>query len=329
MFPTRSKYKELGLKLVSLEDKISRTPKKYGGIGDHFKMFLEESLMKNMNEMMDSFTQILMRLPTGDASSSRRGITPFKVQINFDISIFEGHIDADVLDKWLNLLEEYFYVHNFSNREKITFVLLKVVPRVKDWWETFCEKKETEERSLFTVTTTQESFRDVIKEQYYPVISYDDLYTKWTTLQQERDQAVPYSKIPSIPCTPRWVSKIQSDIWCSSIVVLCIDTSILKWNLWTSHPWVRPTDILSKLRRSSNKRRSNLGLGTPHNKSQERAAPTHKKKDRENMGSIKTTNPSCKQRRTLERQRKILGSGATSIRTLGITLLTDAQSSPW
>jgi hypothetical protein len=84
-----------------------------------------------------------------------------------------------------------FFVHNILNREKITFALLKVVPHVKDWWEKFCEKNETEEPSLFIVTTTWESFRDVIKEQYYPVGSYDDLYTKWTTLRQERDQAVP------------------------------------------------------------------------------------------------------------------------------------------
>jgi hypothetical protein len=32
---------------------------------------------------------------------------------------------------------------------------------------------------------------DAIKEQYYLVGSYDDLYTKWTTLWQERDQGVP------------------------------------------------------------------------------------------------------------------------------------------
>jgi hypothetical protein len=96
----------------------------------------------------------------------------------------------EAVDKWLNLLEGYFSFHNFSNREKITFSLLKAVPRVKDWWETFCEKKETEETSLFSVTTTWESFRDVIKEQYYPVERYDDLYTKWTTLRQERDQAM-------------------------------------------------------------------------------------------------------------------------------------------
>jgi hypothetical protein len=146
MSPTRSKYKELGLELVSLENKSSRTPKrplmagenKDDGTGDPFKLLIEESLTQQRNEMMDSFAQILRRLPTGDASSSSRDATPFKVQINFDIPIFAGHIDADDVDKWLNLLEGYFSVHNFSNREKITFLLLKVIPHVKDWWETFC-----------------------------------------------------------------------------------------------------------------------------------------------------------------------------------------------
>jgi hypothetical protein len=117
-------------------------------------MLLEESLMQQRNEMMDSFAQILRRLQTSDTSSSSEGAAPFKVQINFDIPIFEVQIDAYVVDRWLNLLEGYFSVHNFLNREKITFTLLKVIPHVKDWWETFCEKKEIEEPSLFTVMTT-------------------------------------------------------------------------------------------------------------------------------------------------------------------------------
>jgi hypothetical protein len=63
--------------------------------------------------MMDSFAQIIRQLPTDDTSSSSGGIVPFKVQINFNIPIFEGQIDADSIDKWLNLLEGYFSVHNF------------------------------------------------------------------------------------------------------------------------------------------------------------------------------------------------------------------------
>jgi hypothetical protein len=73
------------------------------------------------------------------------------------------------------MLEGYFYFHNFSNIDKITFVFVKVVPNVNDWWETLCEKKETKEPSIFTITVTWDSFRDFIEEQYYPIGSYDDL----------------------------------------------------------------------------------------------------------------------------------------------------------
>jgi hypothetical protein len=80
-------------------------------------------------------------------STHRRSIfikvpcNPFKVQVNFDISLFEGLIDADVLDKWLNFLEGYSSVHNFFDRENITFALIKVIPHVKDWWDTYSEQR--------------------------------------------------------------------------------------------------------------------------------------------------------------------------------------------
>jgi len=99
--------------------------KKDEGARDPIKILLEEALEQQRNAMMDSFAQILQRLPRGDASA-------FKVQVNFEIPIFEGQIDADAVDKWLNLLEGYFSVHEFSSREKIVFSLLKAAPHVKD-----------------------------------------------------------------------------------------------------------------------------------------------------------------------------------------------------
>jgi hypothetical protein len=141
-------------------------------------------------------------LPTREASSSSGHATPFKVQVNFDIPLFEGLIDADYVNKWLNLLEGYFLVHNFSDREKITFALLKVVPHVKDWWDTYSEQRVMEESTMFVVAPTRDSFQDAIKEQYYPFGSYEVQYTKWTTLRQERDQTVPYfTNIFHILCT--------------------------------------------------------------------------------------------------------------------------------
>ena len=84
---------------------------------------------------MDNFAQILQRLTTDSASTSSShsgGTTPFKVQVNFDIPIFEGQIDADVVDRWLNILEGYFSVPDFSDWEKIIFALLKATAHFKD-----------------------------------------------------------------------------------------------------------------------------------------------------------------------------------------------------
>eukprot|EP00253_Pinus_taeda_P027878 PITA_27878 len=142
---------------------------------------------------MDNFAQILQQLPKSDASTSSsysRNATPFKVQVNFEIPIFEGQIDVDAVDKWLNLLEGYFSVYEFPNREKIVFALLKAAPHVKDCWETYCEQKDESTGSMFSAAPTWNDFQDAIKEQYYPVKSYEDKYIKWTTLRQGRDQDV-------------------------------------------------------------------------------------------------------------------------------------------
>jgi hypothetical protein len=188
--------------------------------------------------MMDNFAQILRRLPTGDTSSSRGHATPFKVQVNFDIPLFEGLIDADVVDKWLNLLEGYFSVHNFFDRENITFSLLKVIPHVKDWWDTYSEKRAIEESAIFwspphgipsgmplkNNTTLLEAMRTSTQDG-------PPCVRKGTRQYQ-------ISPIFSIPCAPNWVSKTLNDIWCSNTMVVYIDTFKQKWIFWTSHHWV-------------------------------------------------------------------------------------------
>jgi hypothetical protein len=102
MSPTRSEYRKLGLELVSLEDNHSRTPKKPSmaeekkndGADDPINLLLEQALTRQRDEMMENFSHILQRLPiaSGTYSSSGHfgGTSPFKVQVNFDIPVFEG-----------------------------------------------------------------------------------------------------------------------------------------------------------------------------------------------------------------------------------------------
>jgi len=84
----------------------------------------------------------------------------------------------------------YILVHDFSNKENITFVLLKVTPQVKDQRETCREWSDERESSLFSTTPTWNYFQDVVQEQYYPMGRYEDKYIQWTTLRQQRDQGV-------------------------------------------------------------------------------------------------------------------------------------------
>ena len=60
----------------------------------------------------------------------------------------------DSLEKWLSLLEGYFSIHNFFDRENITFSLLKDLPHVKHWWETYSEKISTEESGIYGAEPT-------------------------------------------------------------------------------------------------------------------------------------------------------------------------------
>jgi hypothetical protein len=83
-----------------------------------------------------------------------------------------------------------FLCTQFSNREKITFALLKALPHVKHWWETYWEKISTEEYGIYGAEPTWDFFVDAVKEQYYPIDNYEYQYMRWTTLRQEKSQTV-------------------------------------------------------------------------------------------------------------------------------------------
>jgi hypothetical protein len=96
----RSRYRELGLKLVSLEENFSCHPKKppmveekrYVGAEDPIKLLLVEALVKQRNETLENFSQNLQQLSTIESTYSSRSLfgdtSPFKVQVNLDIYVF-------------------------------------------------------------------------------------------------------------------------------------------------------------------------------------------------------------------------------------------------
>jgi hypothetical protein len=109
---TRFEYSKLGLEIVSLEENCSHTPKKpsmakekkNNGLEDSINMLLEQALTRQRDKMMENFSHILKRMSITSMSSSSGHFGG------------KGHIDADALEKWLNLLESYFSVSPIGKR---------------------------------------------------------------------------------------------------------------------------------------------------------------------------------------------------------------------
>jgi hypothetical protein len=127
--------------------------------------------------MMQIFSKILRRLSTivGVSSSSNHigSVTPFKVQVNFDIPVFEGQIDADALETWLNLLEGYFIVCNFSIEKRSPLRSLRLSP-MSNISEKVTGRKIPQRSLEYLRSPTWDIFMDAIKVQYYPIENYED-----------------------------------------------------------------------------------------------------------------------------------------------------------
>jgi hypothetical protein len=77
------------------------------------------------------------------------GVMPFRLQVNFDIPIFEGQIDVYILEKWSNLPKGYCSVQKKFDGKKIIFMLLKYLTHVKSWWKGYGEMHTADEYMSF------------------------------------------------------------------------------------------------------------------------------------------------------------------------------------
>ena len=69
------------------------------------------------------------------------------------------------------------------------------------------------EPSLFSTAPTWNLFDDAIKEQYYPVGSYEEKYIKWTMQRQQRDQDVPnFTNVFHTLCTKLGIKDFEKHL---------------------------------------------------------------------------------------------------------------------
>ena len=97
---------------------------------NEIEQLIEKALARQRTEMFAQFSEILMRVIANSRESSTQShsdkISPFKVQLNLDISNLEGKIDTESVDNWVQQLEYYYSVNQLSKEEKMNIASLKM-----------------------------------------------------------------------------------------------------------------------------------------------------------------------------------------------------------
>nr|CAD1829796.1 unnamed protein product [Ananas comosus var. bracteatus] len=86
----------------------------------------------------------------------------FKVEAKIEIPNYDGIVDAKKLDAWLDQLETYVDLYNYSNAKKVTFAKLKFVGYALIWSKTTLQTFTNEE-------FTWSQFKLLIRQEFYPM----------------------------------------------------------------------------------------------------------------------------------------------------------------
>jgi hypothetical protein len=128
------------------------------------------------------------------------------------------------------MLEGYFFVHNFSNREILFLRSSKLFPMSKIGGRLSVSKRKQRNTHYLQSHSLGSPLGMLLRNNTTPLevmttcIQNEPHYGRKGTKQCQSSQ------MSSIPCAPSWVSNIISDILFSSTVVVCIDTSRKKWS---------------------------------------------------------------------------------------------------
>ncbi|KAF6168567.1 hypothetical protein GIB67_005179 [Kingdonia uniflora] len=90
---------------------------------------------EEVNSNSSDVESVKERSGIGKSSNHIRNL---RINFKIEILVFDGSIDAEMLDNWLDRLETYFFVYEYSNAQKICFSTLKFFEQsVQDYTTAF------------------------------------------------------------------------------------------------------------------------------------------------------------------------------------------------
>ncbi|TXG50795.1 hypothetical protein EZV62_023319 [Acer yangbiense] len=106
-----------------------------------------------------------------------------KVDFKVDIPVYDGIINAEKLDRWIDRLEIYYTVNKYSKSQKIKFASLKLSSHALTWWKSYRKRHNVSD-------LTWKKFKILLRKQFYPIGYVEERWYKWQHLKQKMGQAV-------------------------------------------------------------------------------------------------------------------------------------------
>jgi hypothetical protein len=109
-------------------------------------------------------------LSEGDIWSN--GMAPIKLDAKIDLPAYDGSIDGEKLDNWIDQLESYFAIYAYDDARRLAIARLKLTSHALVWWNSYL-------RTHGSVGLLWEEFTELLREQFYPVGYEEERWHKW------------------------------------------------------------------------------------------------------------------------------------------------------
>ncbi|ONK76185.1 uncharacterized protein A4U43_C03F24840 [Asparagus officinalis] len=105
-----------------------------------------------------------------------------KIDFKVEIPVYDGSIDVERLDDWIERMETYFTLYSYSSKEKIVFAALKLSGHMLMWCKPYCKQEKK--------AVSWNKFKELLRKQFYPVGFLKEHWYKWYSLRQRVNQTI-------------------------------------------------------------------------------------------------------------------------------------------
>ncbi|KAF6139957.1 hypothetical protein GIB67_023053 [Kingdonia uniflora] len=168
----------------SFQDLLSQTEEEFGFVhpmgGLTKKGVTEEENDEEKNKDYSDAESVKEKLVIGNSMNLTGNL---QIDFKIKISVFDGSIDAEKFDNWLDRLEIYFSVYKYSNAQKICFLTLKFASHAL----TLCKSYKN---CHIDKSLSWKEFKILVRKQYYPIGYEQERWFKWYHLRQKHGKSI-------------------------------------------------------------------------------------------------------------------------------------------